>query len=122
MSLFGKIFATFIEGWKKRKAILYQSDYEAIKNGEGHSIPHPEIETDFHIVKETIESPHQVNQNAENNNKECYYKWFSGTGNYQNCHMKVIMKVTRNGKMIVVSTYFTKYITSDEKLLWSYNQ
>lgn len=118
---FRKVLYTFTEGWRSKKVVWFEGDYEAVKNGSGaHSGGHPEIATHFNIVKKAIENPDEVKQDKAKGDRKCYYAWFSGDRRYPNMHMKVVLKQSKlSGKMYVVTAYFTSGINSGETSLWT---
>ena len=103
------------------KVYWYKEDYEDVLNGAkgNHTGAHPEIQTHFEVVKQAIENPNEIRQDRGYKDRKCYYAWFSGGKNYPNQHMKVVLKRTWRGTMIVVTAYFTASINSQEVTIWT---
>ena len=115
-----RIFATFQEGMNKNQILLYQSSYEDIVKGEHHTGGHSEAQSHFHVVKQAIENPDQINQDADYKNRKCYYVKFPGDEVYGEQFMKVVIKERRLlGRMVVVTAYFTSHIKTNETKIWS---
>ena len=113
-----KILHRFKEGMNNAEVIWYEKDYLAVRNGIGHT-GSSEVESHFETVKRTIESPNEVKKDKDYADRLCYYAWFSGDIHYPNHHMKVVIKKTWRGKLIVVTAYFTSDFKTGEQDLWS---
>jgi len=113
-----KILHTFIEGMAHAPVDWYEEDYVAVRDGQkGHS-GHLEIESQFAIVKKAIENPDFVNQDKGYKNRKCYYA-ASGSIDFPNQFMKVVIEHTWYGKIKVVTAYFTENFSNSEKNIWN---
>ena len=111
-----KVKKVFTEKIQSAKVYLYEEDFINIRDGVSHSVPHPEIETDFDKVEKAIENPNFVSEDPDYKRK-CYYLSFSGRGDYINQSMRVV--VGRAGeRLIVINAYFVYRRRSNEKIIW----
>lgn len=121
--MFREILHTFKDGRLGKKVIWYKEDYESVRDGgSNHSGAHPEVETNFKVVKQAIENPFLVRKDKDYKNRYCYYAYFPGMREYPNQHMKAILKQTLRGILIVVSAYVLVSIDDDQEVLWENTQ
>lgn len=96
---------------------LYERDFLNIKNGKGHSEPHDEVSSHEFLLKEALENSSQVNLDRIKPDTDCYYGAFKGDKTYPPGFMKVVVKRTLTGK-IILNAYYVSVIPSGETKVW----
>jgi len=112
---FEKIHARFKDGWTSKELIWYKTGYDEVKN------THPEVETHFAMIRETIENPQRIKQDADYDNRLCYYTLYAEKDAYKGQYMKVVIQKSIWGPR-VVTAYFTINLKEGEELKWSHPQ
>jgi len=113
MTFYRKILYTFID-IDGKKIVWYKDVYEAILKD------HPEVNTHFDKIKKAITGPHQINQDVNYKNRRCYYLLFSGTDQYINKSMKVVVSYNRLSRRYkILTAYFVDRIKKGEKIIWT---
>lgn len=114
-----KVHAKYKEPLDNREVVLYESDYEIIRNGTPpHSQAHIEIETHAHVVRKAVENPDCVKADSDNKKRKVYYSWYSGGREYPGHHMKVVIDTTWYGTLMIVTAYFTDSFKDGEVTIW----
>ena len=97
-----------------RRIIWYKDVYEAVLKD------HPEVNTHLGIIEKTIKNPHQINQDVDYKNRLCYYLLFSGTDQYVNKSMKVVVSYNSLSRRYkILTAYFVDRIKKGEKTIWT---
>src|SRR3990167_2409544 len=100
-----KVKKVFTEKIQSAKVYLYEEDYINIRDGVSHSVPHPEIETDFDKVEKAIENPNFVSEDPDYKRK-CYYLSFSGRGEDWNIYYNKKADMITMGANFPAGTFY----------------